>query len=1613
MANSVAIGAGTTTNIAGTKQTSITFNNVTYNWAGGANTETGDIVSIGSNGYERQLKSVAAGEVSATSTDAINGSQLYEVLSTSAWNIGNNAGTAVGDGLVAGDQVNFKNGTGTTATVTPGTADATGNIPSYDVKYNVNTDGTTIKIDGSGNVAVNTSPLTVNNSGVVSATTPGAIATAGSVAQAINDSQLTTVVQKGTNIASVDSNTVDKTTTYTINANGAAVVAGANTHVSSVTDGATHVTAYTVNADKTTVSAKAAGADGFGVTVTGTPTTDATTGTVSTDYAVDLNAATKQAITTNTTNLSNLTTTVNAGWEAQVNGTKVKDVTPTSKTLNFVAGSHMTVTGSGNDITIAAADDVVTTATDKYITGGSASYQPNGTGSAALTGANGAGGTVTGLQNYYVTTATVGTDGKTVTLTRNDGTTIPFDLTNTIKAATDTAATNDYKLVANPATGSGGIYQVNADGSLALTVANDTGDEKTVTIRNIATKADGFTYTGNTGTTGLKALGSTLAVTGTSGITTTASDTGIVIGMDTPAVINNINNATGTPVTNISANFGVTAESGTQKTVTLAQGTTPTIKFEGDGSLIKSEMTDNGVKYSVDTTALTDVINNNSSVSTGWEAQVNGTKVKDVTPTSKTLNFVAGSHMTVTGSGNDITIAAADDVVTTATDKYVTGGSASYAADPVSDPKGTATLMLSDGTKATVTGLLNTYVVSAETATDGTKATLTRNDGGTVDIDLHNTLMKAAADAAKADYKLVGAGTAYDEAYTVNNNSVALNVKNENGDVKTVTINDIASKTELDAVGLNVTGDNNTAGNVNLKTQKLAVNGTDGITTKAEGQRISIGLDAATASTIGSALQRFTVGGDSGSLTVDKDHGNFNILKGSDAVSTVADETTNTVKVDLAQTTKDDIQKGVDAETTVTTKGLTFIGNTGSTDAELLGSQMDIKGSDENIRTSAAGNAVLIALSKNLDITSLKAGNTTINTDGLTIGGGPSVTGEGIDAGGKVITNVADGVKENDAVNVGQLQNAVNKTVNKGVSYQGDVQASDAPSNPFTRQLGETTTINGGVTDEVKLSDKNIGVVSNGKDTLTVKLAKDLKGLNSVETKDAAGNMTVMNGTGTTVKDAAGNTTTTTSSGITINEGANLNPDGTVKDSAKTVSLTNGGLNNGGHAITNVADGVNTTDAVNVGQLTKTVREAVQDTVKKGVSYQGDVQASDAPSNPFTRQLGETATINGGVTDEAKLSDKNIGVVSNGKDTLTVKLAKNLKGLNSVETKDAAGNVTKIGGDGITITPADADKGSVSLTESGLDNGGNAITNVADGRIEAGSNDAVNGGQLKDVLETAGRWNIQTDSGAAAKSEVKRNDTVAFTGDKNISVTNDGNKVKVALKDTVIIGNDKKTAVTIDGTAGTIKAGKITLASSTDKAGNTRAEIKGLTNTRLTGETGVDGREGVAATEGQLRDVQGRVVTDMMRLDGRIDDVGAHAAAMAGLKPIQYDPLEPTQIMAAVGAYHRSVSIAIGVAHYTSEQTMIHAGASIGGADTMFNIGITRKFGSSAEKKAIPERYKAGPVSATYVLQDEVAALKAENAELRARNEAAERKYEEKTAALEGELAAIKVKLGL
>ena len=612
-------------------------------------------------------------------------------------------------------------------------------------------------------------------------------------------------------------------------------------------------------------------------------------------------------------------------------------------------------------------------------------------------------------------------------------------------------------------------------------------------------------------------------------------------------------------------------------------------------------------------------------------------------------------------------------------------------------------------------------------------------------------------------------------------------------------------------------------------------------------------------------------GGDAVSLTKD------GLNNGGNKITNVADGTDPNDAVNKSQ-----LDKATAAASTTVSAGnnITVTPSTnanGSKNYEVSLKDQVTLGSDATKQIAMDGTTGTIKAGDKVTIDgnkgTIKAGNVTIDGENGTIKAGDKVTIDGKDgkiAAGKVSVDGKDGYvtglenKDWDPDNItsgraateDQLQKSHksldNKITNlgdeitkKGMNFAGN-------TGEFHRDLGQKVTIKGeGTESDDKYSGENIKTVADQDGNVNIKMAKDLKTDSLTTDKVKVGK----NGKdGVSITGPNGADGTDGKVGITGKDGKDaVSMSG--KDGVGHIGLTG---KDGRNADITVDKGDSDLDGNEITRIKyqdengKTHQVATKD---DGMKYGGD------SGSVIKKKLNEQVNVVGGITDASKLTtEDNLGVVSDGTGNLKVRMAKDLKGLETVTTKDAAGNTTVMNGGGVTITPASGN--AVSLTKDGLNNGGNTITNVGPG---VNGTDAVNVNQLKGAT---------------------------------------------------------------DGLANAINS--------------------------VAGET---------------------------------QRVGAHAAAMSALKPIQYDPLEPTQVMAGIGNYRGETAAALGVAHYTAEDTMFHVGVSVGSHHNMVNAGVTRKFGTSDAKKAVPERYKGGPISSMYVMQDEMTALKAKYEKVQRDNE--------------------------
>ena len=1236
------------------------------------------------------------------------------------------------------------------------------------------------------------------------------------------------------------------------------------------------------------------------------------------------------SVTTGDTVMNNDGVTIN-------NGPKIVKVgiDAGNKQITNVASGGNVITNGANIGDI----NRIVEAKDKYVTGGTASYQGNGDGTAELTVKNGLTANVTGLKNNYVTSGSVSNDGKTLTLERNDTGKVNVDLSNVFTEV----AKGDYRLVANPAAGSQGKYKPDSNGNMVLTVANDKGDTKQVTLTDIASKTQQDTNTTN---------------------------------------ITNIN-------------------------TTIAKG----LNFAGDtGADINKQL---GEKLSIKGGASADLTDNNIGViSDGTQLNV---KLK------KDVNLGPNGSLTINGK----------------------------------------TYVNKDGLNAG-----GQKITNVAPGTDGTDA---------VNVDQLNAAIGGTAKATTVKAKDT-------------NVTVTEGVNGAGGKEFTVGLGD--------KVTLGADAD-----------KKVVVDGTTGKITA--GNKVTID---GTTGDIQAGTVKVTGAGTVNELTNRTwDIDNPTVVHGQAAT----EDQLKTVS-DGVKTNKTDI---TNINNTIA-KGLSFKGDDATVINKKLGEQLDIKGgadasklSNGNIGVVSENGALNVKLAKDLkDLTSVTTGDTVMNTDGLTINNGPKIVKNGIDAGGKKITNVAAGTDNTDAVNFGQLKDAVaaGKTIlkdGKNTTVEGDGSANNPykvnvnddlvlgkkgadgkdgsigvngkdgsavvingkdgsiglngkdGANGLTikggdgkpgldgtnitrliiedknggthevatmddgmkyggdtgavikKKLNEQVNVIGGITDESKLTtDDNIGVVSDGSNNLKVRLAKALKGLESVTTGD-----TVMN-----------------NNGVTINNGA----------AGNTVSLTKNGLDNGGNKITNVAAGdisANSTDAVNGSQLHEVKTLAGQHTTVKakdanvtvteglngaggkeytvglgdkvtlgsdpskqisidgttGIIKAGDKVTIDGttgnidagkvkingkdgtvneltnktwdPNNitsgqaatedqlkavdqkitntseeltkkgmefagnegEFHRNLGEKVTIKGeGTKAASEYSGENIKTIADENGNITVKMDKNLK----TETIVATG---KDGKDGkIGINGKDGKTTNISVTRDGkpgVDGApGTTTTRIVYQKPDGTSEEVAT---LNDGMKYGG------DTGAVIKKKLNEQvnviggitDESKLTTEDNLGVVSDGsNNLKVKMAKDLKGLNSVTTGNTVMNNSGlTIKNGPSITETGVDAGG------KRITNVAA-GKADTD-----AVNVSQLKQIGSAI----NKIDNRMNRVGAGAAALAALHPLDFDPDDKWDIAAGYGNYKDAHAVSVGAFYRPNEDTMLSVGGSFGGGENMVNAGVSLKLG--------------------------------------------------------------------
>ena len=1450
-ANSVAIGGGSATDKAGVAYTTRTILGTTYTWAGGADTIAGDVVSIGKKGYERQLINLSPGDISANSTDAINGSQLYAAMAeiekiryfsvkSNVTGNQNNTG-ATGENSIA---------IGPNASTSPISA---GSITMGLNAKSLNEKNIAIGVDtyssAAGGVSLGNGAQTTNNNSTAigsSAKAKEANATAvGMNATALGNQS--TAIGSNTNVADgaresvAIGNNASTAKSYSFAAGPNAKTAEQLSVAIGFNANATGLHAVAIGPNATTgtnawstiaIGNNANATLRHGVAIGDNATTKGdlaiAMGTNSTSQyqSVSLGAesaanggssialgASSNATVGGSVALGNSTVAGSNMFDATSSGATFKNDAGVNTPVSFAANSSaisgaVSVGKAGNERQIqnVAAGRISATSTDAIngsqlhavLNNSGFNVQENGSPKSRINNND-----VVNFKDGNLTTANV-------TKTPN-GTIVKFDV-NTTNITTDaagnataenpnnlatagdvTSAINKVRNMPITFTGNSGsavkklgdTLGIVGDGTditstadannvtftLNKSTAVTAGDNKAVTSGAVDTaiKAINLTTAGNTGAGAVNLATQSLNITGSNGLTTVAKDNGIEVKID-DETRKKIDREVSASVSNGSAAVSVTVN-GTTKN---ADGVDVT-----DYAVDLSQATKDDIKKGVDANT---TVTNKGLTFTGTTGSTTAKKL--------------GESVEISGDDN-ITTEATDDKVQIKLKKDITvdsvtagdtkidkdglkAGDVSVTNAPIT-VNGTTVNNVNDAINQTAKQAFSPLTFAGDTGTNVTRklGETVKLVGGVTDAtNLSDGNIGVVADGTdKLEIKL---------AKDIKVDSVKAGDTTINNDGLTVNGGPRVTKNGIDAAGNKITNveagtDDKDAVNVSqlkaAKTEVKAGKNTSVTPEKGENGQTIYKIDAVDTSANVTTTD---------ALTVEN--------KGA---KDVGDASVTNYHLDLSQKTKDEIKQGMDANTTVSTKGLTFTGDSKESDVKKLGDKVAITG-DDNITTEANPNGVQVKLNKDLNVDSVKAGDTTINNDGLTINGGPSVTKNGIDAAGNKITNVAAGTDDKDAVNVSQLKN-VEKVANKGwnLTANGSNSSNVAP--------GETVDLNN--------ADGNIVITKNATDdNVTFNLNKTI----NVTNVNAAGNVTVgdtvLKTDGLTIAggpsvtksgiDAADkkisnvkagdvsetsqdavngsqlyqtiNNITEKGFGLTAQDGNSVKKplgetvevvgkddnistevdDGKVKialsKDIKVDSVTAGdtkidtnGLKTGDVTVTKAPITVNGTTVNNVNDaINQTAEQAF-----KALTFGGDNSAEN-----FERRLGDQIFVKGGAT--GTLSDNNIGVESDGNGTLNVKLAKDLKDLDS------------------------ADIGGVTINDKGIDMGDKKITGLKAGEDDT---DAVNVSQLKKVEEVANKgWNLTANG--TNSSNVKPGDTVDLKNtDKNIDITKDGHNVTFNL----------------------------------------------------------------------------------------------------------------------------------------------------------------------------------------------------------------------------------------
>ena len=1534
--NSVALGGGSTTDKAGTKQTSYTLpTGVTATWSGGESTLEGDIVSFGSAGFERQLKNVAPGEVSATSTDAINGSQLAAIAdqialkyvsinSTDVPNkdntgakannsiaIGPNASTdtaatssvAIGDGANATGRSTVALGLSAQAKSANATAVGANSIASEDDTVAVGhgakaTDGNASAL-GADAIASNIESTAIGHGTAASGASSTALGsrakaagTAGvGIGMLANATKDYSIAIGGESSSTADNSIAIGRKSSVSENDGIAI--GTRSNASAVKsiaigDGASATTADGVAIGSKSVASTAAGVAGYNANTGRTDTYANLTGATLTStlggVAVGTTGQTRQinyvaagTADTDAVNVAQLKS-VNLAFTGDTGSGDVN--LANSKLAVNGDDTYITTTANGKKITIAGKKQDIT------VTNGTAAATPGMADSANVADAI----NKAIDQNKYGWNLSANGEatpeaiekGNTVDFSGDDNITVARNNKNiSVSLKKDLTGLNSASFnnaAGNPTVKIDGDKGINAGDMKVTNVADGVADKDAVNVSQLK-KTDDKAEANKV------AIARNISLGGNTGSTMLKS-------LSTGDVKFNIKGANGL--------------------TTVAAGEDVTVQLDTD------------TKNKIDNAADKDLSNLNPAGEqkvkdlAAWKVVANSGTAEDVKG-GDTVKFINGDNIEITQAGKDFTISTKKDV----TFDSVTAN------QTITAPKVKATTGVET---PQVTGLTNTDWVPGQTTPVSGRA------------------------ATEDQLKKV------DDQVAANKDNIDKNTTA------------IARKISLD-------GDTGSTAEKSLSTGdvKFKIKGEDGITTVAAGNDVTVKLDTDTKDKINNAanqdLSNLTPAGeqqvkDLAAWNVVANNGTAEKVQGGDTVKFINGdniEITQNGKDFTVATKKDVTFDTVTANDTITapkvkaTNGVETPQVTGLTNTTWVPGQTQpvsgraatedqLKAVDDQVAANKANitkNAGDIKTNKD-NIAANKAQidkNTEAIGRKISLGGDTGSTDEKSLSTGDVKFNIkgqngivteANGddvtVKLDDAT-ANKINNAANTDLSN-LTDAGKQQVKDLAAWNVVANDGTAEKVQGG--DTVKfINGDNIEITQNGKD-FTVATKKDVT-FDTVTANDTITAPKVKATNGVETPQVTGLTNTTWVPGQT----QPVSGRAATEDQLKAVD-----------------DQV----AANKGNIAAN-KDAINKNAGDIATNKANIAANKAQIDKNTEAIGRKISLGGntGSTDEKSLS------------TGDVKF--NIKGEN--------GLTTVANGEDVTVKIDDA-------TKAKIDNAANQdLSNLTD----AGKQ------QVKDLSA----WNVTAAGGTVEK--VQGGDTVKFQAGDNLEVKQDGTTFTYSLvKDvkglnSVTVGdeNGPSTKITPAGTtvkdaagnATTVNGAGMTINPANSAASPVSLTVDGLNN----GGNQIHGvAPGTADTDAvnvsQLKETKAGLQQAINNVGVETQRVGAHAAAMAALKPIQYDPLEPTQIMAGIGNYRGETAGAIGLAHYKTEDTMFNIGVTLGSSHNMINAGVTHKFGGSRDRKdAIPERYKAGPISSIYVMQDEVSHLRSQNEEYKSKLE--------------------------